>query len=188
MPGEETAGERAARLLANWSYFVRLRDTLRRPNDLLDALKAGPDRNPYEINQRGLSITNLHQELRLTPRHLEQNREVLADYQLGSVEVPALRRLVRRLRSDGIEVLIVNMPVLEEVFVPLHPRGAFDYQRYLAVLDELAREEGVAYLDATKETWGAESFADENHLNRRGSARLTDLVAKEVDRLASGDP
>lgn len=181
--GDGTAAERVVRQVANWSYFMRLRETLRRPNELVDALKAGPDNNPYEINSRGLSTSNLARELRLTPRHLEQNREALADYEVGRVELPAFRGLIRRLRSAGIVVLIVNMPVLEDAYIPLHPRGALDNDRYEAALEDLTREEGLAYLDTTKETWGPEWFADENHVNGRGSARLTDLVAKEVDRL-----
>ena len=43
---------------------------------------------------------------------------------------------------------------------------------------------GLDYLDTTKESWGPEWFADENHVNGSGSARLTDLVAGAVDRLA----
>ena len=184
VPGDGTAAERIVREVANLSYFVRLRETLRRPNELLDALKAGPDNNPYEINSRGMSTSTRDQELRLTPRHLEQNREALADYEVGSVELPAFRDLVRRLRSGGIRVLIVNMPVLEDAYLPLHPRGALDNDRYEAALEALTRDEGLAYLDTTKESWGPEWFADENHVNGRGSARLTDLVAGAVDRLA----
>jgi len=183
VPEEENAAEGIVRRVVDWSYFVRLRETLRRPNELMDALRTGPDANPYEIDSRGMSTSNLAQELRLTPRHLEQNREALADYELGRVELPAFRRLVRRLRSDGIGVLIVNMPVLEDVYSPLHPRGIVDNDRYEAALEALTREERLAYLDTTKEPWGPEWFADENHVNGRGSARLTDLVAKALDRL-----
>jgi len=183
VPEDGSAAERIVRPMADWSYFVRLRETLRRPSDLVDALRAGPDNNPYEINARGMSTSNLAQELSLTPRHLEQNREALADYELGAVELPAFRRLVQRLRSDGIRVLIVNMPVLEDVYLQLHPRGAMDNDRYEAALEALTREAGLAYLDTTVEPWGPEWFADENHVNGMGSARVTDLVAREVDRL-----
>ena len=79
------------------------------------------------------------------------------------------------------------MLVLEHAYFPLHPRGAADHERYEQALESFTREEGVAYLDTTTEHWGSDLFADENHLNGTGAARLTDLVAREIDRLeASG--
>lgn len=188
VPGDETITQRLERRIVSWSYLVRLRSTLRRPNELVKGLRAGPDTNPYNINTRGMSFETLDKELQLTARHLEQNRQALADYHVGSQELPALGRLVHRLRGNGVAVLIVNMPVLQDAYVPLHPRGSADHERYQSALESFTRTEAVPYLNANQEPWGPEWFADENHVNGRGSARLTKLVSTEVDRvLNSGE-
>ena len=57
-----------------------------------------------------------------------------------------LEGLVQDLRSQGVGVALLNMPV-SDYYIALHPNGMRDYTRYLGELTDLARRRNLRFLD-----------------------------------------
>lgn len=103
----------------------------------------------------------------------------------GGVDNRAYRRrwlgqLVRDVRATGAKVLFVRMP--RPVAVP----GGSERQTQ-RVIDELERSEGVRVVaeDVFAELDAPDFFFDALHLNRRGRARFTELLARELEPLCA---
>lgn len=104
----------------------------------------------------------------------------LNGYEPGGVERAALARLVRAARAAGARVVVVDMPYDRETFVSALPHGAADVEAYDRTLAGLARDLGVEVVDARASLSERSLLRDVNHLNGRGAARLTALVASRV--------
>ena len=106
-------------------------------------------------------------------------RELLNDFSIGGAQTDALRSLVDELEGDGVEVALTVLPVTD-AYIAAHPDGTADYERFLAVVDDVASSEGVAVLDL--HDWADPAdFADTHHLAGpaadRLSAALPELLA-----------
>lgn len=61
-----------------------------------------------------------------------------------------LEGLVQDLRSQGVGVVLLNMPV-SDYFIALHSNGMRDYTRYLGQLTDKARRRNLRFLDLERE-------------------------------------
>jgi hypothetical protein len=98
-------------------------------------------------------------------------RELLNDFHVGGDQASNLRAAITDLRGRDIEVALAVLPVTED-YVAAHPQGAADHDRFLALVDDIATEAGVAHLDL--HDWaGTEDFADTHHLAGPAADRLS---------------
>lgn len=166
------------RAVTRASALVRTRQELRQPHRVLDAVRGV--REPSEIGRRGMDTDTVDARLEILPAHVEQEREALRPFAVGGTELEALAELVQGARARGVEVVLVDMPVLEEVYVPYHQRGIDDDRRYRGVLASFAEAHDVELVQARQLDWDEDLFADENHLNGKGARRLTSLVSEAI--------
>jgi hypothetical protein len=104
--------------------------------------------------------------------------ELLNDYRLGGSQASYLESLARQTASDGIEVVLVALPVTDQ-YVEAHPGGEADQSAFLEELGDLSNRLGVPFIDA--HAWGTErDFADTHHLNGQAADRFS---AEMVGRL-----
>lgn len=150
------------------SAFVRLRPLLRQPKQLIDAIR-GKSITPPETTDPPYTID---------PNWAQQmaNR-ALADYQIGDLEMGALGRVVDALQADGVLVVLVDLPVVEDDWADLHPHGVADINAFHAALAAFASGRNIDLIDTREESWPIDQFRDPVHLNLVGQERLTRMVA-----------
>ena len=167
--GTASIKQRLETFAARYSAFLRVRPFLRNPKQLLDAIRGlNPDPAPettdppYEINQIWAD---------------QMATRSLTDYEIGDVELGALARTVDRLAAEGVKVVLVDLPVVENDWAALHPNGVADINAFHEALAAFAAEHAVDLVDTWEETWPIDQFRDPVHLNLVGQARLTRLLA-----------
>jgi lysophospholipase L1-like esterase len=167
--GSASAKQRLETFAAQYSAFLRVRPFLRNPKQLLDAIRGvNPDPAPettdppYEVNELWAT--------RMADRSLTA-------YEIGDVELGALARTVDRLAAEGVKVVLVDLPVVEDDWAALHPNGVADINAFHEALAAFAAERAVDLVDTWEETWPVDQFRDPVHLNQVGQARLTRLLA-----------
>jgi hypothetical protein len=94
----------------------------------------------------------------------------LDHYHLGG-HLACLRRLLDWAKDHGVDVVLVDMPVSQDLEERLYPR---EYACYRQALADLERDRGVPVLRACRAAVGLTDadFSDLVHLNARGTARL----------------
>lgn len=172
--GTESLVERADRWLRRLSYLARYREVLREPTELFDR---GPRTPEAAITDLGLTTAALDLEFTPFDRERLERYGRIQYYELSELRLQQLRTMVESLTARGIEVVIVNMPVTAEA-VAIYPRGPVDLEEYSARLEALAAEAGAAYLPTG--VWPTSLFADEWHVNGRGTAELTTMLAASI--------
>ena len=170
---------RLEQAISDVSALVRTRQELRQPHRVLAALQGASDGST--IDSRGMDVGKLDRALEILPEHVEQEQAALRPFAVGGAELASLARLVSDARGRGIEVVLIDMPVLEAAYVPYHERGRADDERYQEVLASFARAQEVELVQARDLTWDEDLFADENHLNGDGARRLTGLLGRALD-------
>jgi len=178
--GTETAGDRLRRIASEHSAVIRYRSYLRRPaafvKNFVDPTKL---EGPIEYGPNG--------EPRWARADAPYSIPVMEPWRHGDLtdfdvteEAPSLDRLIRFLRTEGIEVVLVELPVVESLYVGYHPRGAADLRAFRTALAERADMQDVPLVGAPTlepiETW----FVDDIHLNRAGAARFTRWLARRL--------
>lgn len=103
----------------------------------------------------------------------------LHEFAFGGDEATALANLVDRLTAQGVEVVLVNMPVTED-YVSLLPDAAADQAEFELFLEALATESGARYFDANDVIESLEQFRDPAHLNPDGALILSEALARFV--------
>ena len=98
----------------------------------------------------------------------------LRGFTVGPKNVDLLQGLIAQLRHQGIAVLLVAMPVTQDL-ITLHPGGAGDYQRAMDTFAAIAQRAGATFAQAG--VWPTTMFADPVHLNGTGSVRFTQYLA-----------
>ena len=169
----ESPLERFERWAGDVSRLVHHRRALRRPLEALFGYDA-----PGEDVVRN---TDLGHELHLADTTYRGDPTVeqffrsdpLLAFAPSETQLGALRRTIRRLRADGVRVLLLDVPVTEH-YLALHPAGAADYETYEIAIRLLAEQEGAELLDAG--TWSPSGFSDPLHLNVEGTRALTRVV------------
>jgi len=155
-----------------YRYRVSLRHPLTTPTKQVSfdpALTAtGQDRAFY--SQRYLQVGSAAQA------QAEVNGIIAAlrGFTIGPKNVAILQDLIARLRQQGIAVLLVAMPVTQDL-ITLHPGGAGDYQRAMDTFATIAQRAGATFVQPG--VWPTTMFADPVHLNGAGSTRFTKYLA-----------
>ena len=179
--GAESVAMRLERVAGRWSNLVEHNSSLADPGTLLASLRESDLGTDVDLEPDGRRAWTRSEELMLSERHAAQEREALEGFAVGGRELAALEELIDSLHDQGVRVLLVDLPVLEEVWIPLHPGGAADIGAYNAALAGLAERTGVELLAAaTADGWDKSLFVDENHLNARGATKLSALVSEAL--------
>jgi hypothetical protein len=165
--------------LDDHSDLLRYRTVLRRPAEAravprptdVDALGVAASIRPFQRRPYGFGkvfrrrITDL----------------VLNDYAIGGVEVAALDRLVRGLDRLAIKVVLVEMPVTDDV-IPMHPRGQADYASFRRAFAAFVATHDVVSVDMRTPFPDTAEFVDPLHLDARGSRQFTQDISGLIRR------
>ena len=100
-----------------------------------------------------------------------------ATYQIDPARLTLIGDLVRELRAQVANVVVVMMPV-SHAYLPALPGGRPTYERALAGMTQEARTNGATVLQAGE--WSNRDFADAAHLNRAGTVRFSTWVADKL--------
>jgi hypothetical protein len=98
--------------------------------------------------------------------------QLLNDYEPSDDQAAALAALVRDLRGEGTQVVLLLLPVTDD-YVGLHPDGAADYEAFREEVLDLGDDQEVPVVDAHDWAQGDQEFADTHHLNAAGAARFS---------------
>lgn len=164
------------------SVLARHRTDFRDPVELARNIAAAP-LVPERLGSDGYLLDRGDDHLEDEPAaHVAQEEAVMAGYEVNPGDVEALRHLLGELGERGTRVLVVNLPVTER-FIAMADDGRADYDDYLRQVRAATEESGAAWLDTMDDSWPDRLFADVNHLNDQGTARLQPLVADALQRL-----
>ncbi len=102
---------------------------------------------------------------------------------LFKIQQEYMTKTLSQLQAQGVEVLLVNMP-LTEANMKLMPPGS--YEKYLNVLSLDAQKYGCSLLDLNdqktyQKTFSATNFKDPVHMNGSGGKVLIDQIAAKLD-------
>lgn len=174
--GEASLATRFEGWLEGVSALVRIRFELRDPAEfILSVVGRNSPLGPGQIGPDG-SFVPTRQDYRFLPEFADRYRdEVLNDYQVGGTQLEALERLIEELEARGVRVVLVDMPVVHDDYVPLHPDGESDFDAYRRALDDLASRQGILLI--RPDPWDDSFFYDPVHLNSKGRERLSTLLA-----------
>ncbi|RPI29615.1 MAG: hypothetical protein EHM61_01055 [Acidobacteria bacterium] len=109
-----------------------------------------------------------------------RNRAGVLNYSTEGEQLDELKKLMGLCSEKGIRLILVNMPLADDYY------GNFDnpadYKTYLDTISDIAHAYGVPFWDMehlpSEQNLTDEDFADLNHLNRSGAAKLSRLVGR----------
>jgi hypothetical protein len=181
--GRASFTDRAEDVLSRWSALVRFRRVFREPVTLWDSLRGhGPSDTAPEIGAFGVATHRRGETFHLPDLSVPRAQGSLADYTTGPVEEGAVARIIDMARRMGAMVVIAKMPVTQE-YIESHPRGLTDYESFERSLAAFATAHGVPVIDTQPAASGHEFFADDLHLNGRGTASFTSFMAAQFGKL-----
>lgn len=98
--------------------------------------------------------------------------QLLNDYAPSEGQAEALTDLVVGLEDDGIQPVLLLLPITED-YESLHPDGAADYEEFRQEVLEIGEQTGTTVVDA--HDWAPDEavFADTHHLNGQGADQLS---------------
>lgn len=106
-------------------------------------------------------------------------QQLLNDFTIDATTTESLIDLVQSIQAhDDTAVVLVALPVTDE-FIGLHPRGAADFDEYLAVMRRVATATSVPFVDLHAGALPAH-FADTHHLNGVGATALSTALAARL--------
>jgi len=184
----ETWLERLDRRFAGWSDLWRFRWILRRPADLMRAIRGQTIAAGGEpVGADGVGLSQLNRRLVATPGSIRafqrRRRETwLKNYSIGSVESGALLRLVQSARAQGIAVVVVEMPVTK-YFAAAHPHGEADLEAFHRAIDRIVSTTGSVFVDASHIAATDDYFGGFVHLNGAGTKAFTSFIAQRLRAL-----
>lgn len=168
------AGTRLTRWAAQYSALIRYRGVLRDPVHLkptLVKLAGGvPDEPWSRPSHRGFFPEEKPRQYGIGSYRNAANT-IFRDYGISDVETAALARVVSSLQSQGIRVVLADMPVSED-YPGLHPGGAPTYERYREAVQAFATEHRVSLVDL-RDLHEHRYFVDPIHMNGDGAARFS---------------
>lgn len=107
---------------------------------------------------------------------LGHGREWLKDFHVGGAGQRALERILRRCDTDGIEVILVHVPVSTPRRSLVTPAMAQTFHGYVS---RLAWEHHCRFED-WQDRIPDELFADDHHLSREGALEFSHAFAQDV--------
>lgn len=175
--------------LENFSDFLRNRRILREPSQLFaadskEALAAAAIR--HEIGPRGRrndTAGEYHSTEKFSQALFDK---ALVDYEVGGPELAALKDLEAGLRKQGVELIIINMPVTPDYWAahedPIGNRAA-----YRTALADLIEETGVKLVEAEEAFADSEEFRDPMHLDVDARVSLAEALAEAWTEVTDGE-
>jgi hypothetical protein len=111
-----------------------------------------------------------------------ENWSFLDKYALGG-HLRYLDRILDWGEANGVPVVLVDMPVSEDLDEVIYPEA---FAAYRAALAEVERRRRLTVLRATRQAVGLtdDDFADLIHLNTRGTARFSRWLREELGKRA----
>ncbi len=176
--GLATPGERIERFIEDRSALVRIRRYLRTPASVAKQLR-GQDALVRIVN------LGAHGEARFPEadyafsndaQRQAWEREALQNFDMTR-SIASLKALITTLRSPGIDVVVVDMPVLEEIYVPFHANGRADMEAYRAALGTLGAP--IVRIDGARFS-PQRHLVDSIHLNRAGARAFSRTLASRL--------
>ena len=184
--GEMSPLDRVDERATQLSALVRERDGLRSPLETARHLvRNGTTPVPaLEVNEHGMHTDRLDVlSYTETPGHYAQEQAALANFELDAAGLAQLEAVLTDANAAGTDVVLVQLPVYERHYFELQPGLAEQDARFVRAVEELATRSAVTYLDPRNATsWDDPTlWADVNHLNGDGTAKLTDWLAAQLD-------
>lgn len=174
--GTDTVLDRLDRDIGRFSYLVRYRSVFRQPRNLLGRDRRVGTRLAVSASGRNTAFDDL--DYPPADRLTDVLRPgAITLFELGQDELRSLRDLVTDLRSQGIGVLVISMPITAD-FVAWMPYGRRDHDACVGAIKGVTESAGGLHRDAG--IWERKLFADPIHVNRSGAERVTALAASAV--------
>ncbi len=165
------------------------RDELRDPASLIEAARGNRERftrqRPlgrravWDLGFRDLSdaqLDRMRENHRITVRDKQ-----LVNFRVGDEELNAFRRTLRALREQGIEVVVVVMPIPTS-FRELHPGGPEQFEELRDLVLAESEAAGVDALDLSS-SMDDDDFRDYEHLEVEAAEEFSDLLADRLRAL-----
>jgi hypothetical protein len=115
------------------------------------------------------------------------NRAGVLNYSTNGLQTESLRQLIEQTQATGIPLILVNMPLAAEYY-GLFDEPQADYALYRQTLMAVADEYNLPLIDLaqgkTAVSFTDAHFADFNHLNQSGAAKLSRALAIQFLALA----
>ena len=169
-------------------YLFRYQQVLRDPVAVWNAIR-GVEPSP-EVADLPWQMTSLGRtdgrdsasidDIDLEAQTERLSRVAFADYSVGGLEYAALEETIRWLQQEGIDVVLVTMPV-SGAYKALEEDGTFP--KFMDTLDALSSKYSIPS-GSLAGTYEDEAFADALHMNGLGVRRFTSLLATWIDSLA----
>jgi len=161
---------------ARLSSLVRYRTILRHPGALF-----GPERDAIETDFAdaaailGADGQRLRFQPDTGPDRARQIEARLVDYRIDESDIQAIHRTVNALRDQGVEVLLVEMPVPDR-YVSLHPEGVADTSRAHETITAISDVFDLPTIDL-RYGFTDDDFVDFTHLDQTSTTSLTTRLA-----------
>jgi hypothetical protein len=126
------------------------------------------------FDESNLDITFLSEAIGAADEYLYSEKALEFDGQVDSTFLPEIIRLCR---ENGIQLVLVRMPILRYYDPATRPIGLDDYIRDLSVY---LKENNVPFLDFDKKDMPPEFFTDTLHLNEQGKALFTEQLTESL--------
>jgi hypothetical protein len=141
------------------------------------------------FDERGYHrLTRILAEIPPERRGRFYNRAGVLNYDTRGLQTDSLRRLIEQVQAEGIELILVNMPLADEYYNNFDAPEA-DYDLYLRTVTAIANEYNLIFIDLeqneTIATFTDEHFADFNHLNQSGAERFSSVLATQYLTLST---
>lgn len=193
-PGyQQTKGTVASQLegdIEQLSYFLRYRRALREPSRLFETDEAA---------QKALAETELRQVIGPSGMRMEEPSEykrpaklirglyekTLIDFSVGGSEFEALEDLHAGLEAEGVELVLLNMPVTEDYWTA-HGDPEGDRAAYHDLIAGFVADTGVTLIDAEAGFPSSEPFRDPVHLDIEGRQAMAEALAESWDQITGG--
>ena len=193
-PGyQQTKGTVASQLegdIEELSYFLRYRRALREPSQLFST---------DEASQQALAETEVRQVIGESGMRVEEPSDykrpaklirglyekTLIDFAVGGPEYEALKDLSSGLEAEGVELVLLNMPVTEDYW-GAHGDPEGDRAAYHELMSEFVAETGVTLIDAEDGFPSSEPFRDPVHLDIEGRQAMAVALADAWDQITGG--
>jgi hypothetical protein len=172
----------AERATASISSLVRNRTVLRDPSELLGQ-KANARRNSRADALAGTGEWGERIEFQtaITPARAAEVRGRITPFALDRNDLAAIARSVEQLRADGVEVILVQLPVPPR-FEDLYPGGPGQGELVDSALDALAGELDMPLVRASG-SYTNSDFVDYTHLNQAAAERFSIETAAAITNL-----
>lgn len=163
------------------SAIARFRDLLREPSTFLDLFEAAPDTGSQQA-LKDLMEPVVWPQVEQNARTLgDLTTSLLADFHIGAPHVAALEETAAALTEQGIELVLVLLPV-SQPYIDAHPGGAAGYDAFVEWITGEAVRLSVPLFDHGRAV-PEDEFLDYNHISPDAATTLTELVSDDLESL-----